>query len=137
LARARRWLRAFDAGAARHDRCEHRQQGRQRDRRHDKSRPDEGGVRGSSHPASNAATLAGGDDVRRRLSSIFHGRSAAVRRGRGERIAPAQDPRQQLQSARPAMLARGGYVISRRKFLNDLDVGDQTGARKFLRRDRG
>jgi len=29
------------------------------------------------------------------------------------------------------MLARGGYVISRRKFLNDLDVGNQTGARKY------
>jgi len=29
------------------------------------------------------------------------------------------------------MLARSGYVISRRKFLNDLDVGNQTGARKY------
>src|SRR5213078_4559349 len=47
-------------------------------------------------------------------------------------IAPAQDPRQQLPvAARPAMLARGGYVVSRRKLLNDLDIGDQTGARKY------
>src|SRR5204863_438628 len=50
----------------------------------------------------------------------------------GHVIAPAQDPRQQLPvAARPAMLARGSYVVSRRKLLNDLDVGNKTGARKY------
>src|SRR5213079_2017127 len=68
--------------------------------------------RGSSHPASNATALAGGDDVRRRLSNIFH------------RPLSGSVPR-------PPMLARGSYVVSRRKLLNDLDVGDQTGARKY------
>ena len=122
-----------DAGAARHDRCEHRQQGRQRDRRHDKSRPDEGGVsrQQPSRQQRGHACRRG----RRAPQVIQHLPAADQRQGAaaaGARLAPAQDPRQQLPvAARPAMLARGGYVISRRKFLNDLDVGNQTGARKY------
>ena len=122
-----------DAGAARHDRCEHRQQGRQGDRRHDKSRPDEGGV--SRQQPSRQQRERACRRGRRAPQVIQHlppadqwQRAAAA----GHVIAPAQDPRQQLPvAARPAMLARGSYVVSRRKLLNDLDVGNKTGARKY------
>ena len=42
---------------------------------------------------------------------------------------PAEEPRQQLPvTARPAMCTRGGHVIARRKFLDDLDVRNEAGS---------
>ena len=89
--------------------------------------------RGSVQPTTSASRLAGADSVRRRLSSIFQrpisGR--ARRRSTDGRVAPAEEPRQQLPvAARPAMLARGGHVVARGKLLDDLDVGGEPGARK-------
>ena len=44
------------------------------------------------------------------------------------RIAPAEYPGQQLPvAASPAVLTRGGHVVARREFLDDFDVGDQSG----------
>ena len=43
----------------------------------------------------------------------------------------AQDPWQQLPvAAHPAMLARGGDVVARGKFLDHFDVGGEAGARE-------
>jgi hypothetical protein len=68
------------------------------------------------------------------LSSIFQRpasgtvASAPVRRSVA---AAAEDPRQQLPvAAGPTVLAGGGDVVAGREVLDDLDVGDESGARE-------
>ena len=87
----------------------------------------------SSRPARRGrppAPTATGADCRASSS----GRStecADMRRPSAGDAAAAEDPGQQLPvAAHPAMLARRRDVVARGKFLDHLDVGDQTGARE-------
>jgi len=82
--------------------------------------------RGSSHPQQRGHACRRGRRARSYPASPAADQRSAP--GRGERVAPAQDPRQQLPvAARPAMLRAAVRHIAT-EILNDLDVGDQTGA---------
>ena len=123
-----------DPGTTRRDGGNDRDQGRQNDRReHERPSRSSAASNGSAHPASKARTAMGADSVRRRLSSIFQRPIAGMAPRRpirvvGLRPAP-EDPGQQLPiAARPAVVAKGADVVAGRKFLDDLDIGGETGA---------
>ena len=89
--------------------------------------------KGSSHPATSASRHVIGEDVRRRLSTIFQrplaGIVADCVRAFAEKDGPPEYPRQQLPvSARPAMIAECGNIVAGRVGFNDLDVRGETGA---------
>ena len=56
---------------------------------------------------------------------------SGIRSGRSRRRRPREDPGQQLPvAARPPVLAGGGDLVVRRELLEELDVGDEPGARE-------
>ena len=99
----------------------------------DEAGPEQGRVQRQRPAGRQRQEPAGADSVRRRLSSIFHapisGSAGAVdhramhRAGRASMAATAS-------RRAPSDAARGSHVVARRKFLDDLDIGDETGARE-------
>ncbi len=108
---------------------------RERDRREHEGRPTSAGGRAGSSPARERASArrpaptACGAGCRASSSAKPRNRGAAAI---AARVPPAaEDPRQQLPvAARPAVLARRRDVVARRELLDDLDVGDEPGARE-------
>ncbi len=123
-----------DAGAARHDGSENREQRRQANRQYDKGGPDQCAVARQPPPGQQGRDPRGRRQRPPQIVQHFpqaDQRQAAAAPHGARRIASSQDPRQQLPvAACPAVLPCGSDVISRRKFLDDLDIGNQTRARK-------
>ncbi len=117
----------------RQDAAEGRQQRGQGQQQHHRRRPQRGGGR-RQHPAGYDGEK-GGRSHGGAAQVVEHLPAAEQRHRSGRRDSAApkarEDPRQQLPvAARPAVLARRGDVVASRELLDDLDVGDQTGARE-------
>ena len=99
-----------------------------------KHRPHSRWCPGATRPPSRVAKAAGGESVRRRLSSIFQRpmRGMGLRIGRPVASSPRpSDPGQELPvPACPAVLPRRRHQVAGRKLVEELDVGHQAGARE-------
>ena len=122
-------------GLGRQQAREGRQQGWKRDGEQDRQRPDLGGA-ARHEPADEQREH--GRRRGERTAKIVEQLPPAHQRQLGAAgvlvrgLAEAEYPRQQLPvAARPAVLARRRHVITRREFLDHLDVGGQSGAREY------
>ena len=120
--------------ASRHDPGEERQESGQREHGEHPQAPHHRG-RGWQSPPHQQGEKRG--RRRQRSAQVVHHLPAANERNRlarriGVRAPPtAEDPGDQLPIApRPTMLARRRDVVARWELLDDLDVGDEAGARK-------
>ena len=123
-----------EAEPSRQDPGEERQEGGQGDHGEQRQAPHRGGARWQGPPRQQGEKRG---RRRQRSAQVVHHLPAADERDRlpcrvGVRVPPtAEDPGNQLPiAACPTVLARRGNVVTGGELLDDLDVGDESGARK-------
>ena len=118
----------MNAAASRHDREQRREKYRQR---HGGQQQHHGLRRGRLRQQPAQPQRRQGEAGQQRAPQVVQHLAQADRRHRAALPLVAQHPGQQLPvAARPAMLAPRSDVVTRRKLLDHLDVGSQSGARE-------